>query len=202
MNVGTIHDGSHRRSWTIGVHLARKRIFFRLRWSRSRSVADNLLGVDICLIVYHFLTKAFTGAIPFSAKPPRAAMLAIIDGERPPRPTHPVLTDELWALTQRCWDQEPHLRPSALRISYGLYVSTLEPRVHVGLIGFSHSRGIPAWKRLIDLPLATDERISLITDIISDRGEAEAIKHLQGDDAQSFVDVIDEVPPHSFISKE
>ena len=70
----------------------------------------------------------------------------------------------------------------------------------VGLIGFSRS-GIPAWKRLIDRPLATDECISLIAGIFSDRGEAEAIKHLQGDDAQSFVDVIDEVPPHSFISK-
>ena len=73
-------------------------------------------------------TKAPTGAVPFSDKPPRAAVLAIA-GERPPRPTHPTLTDELWVLTQRCWGQEAHLRPKApevLRILHGLSVAVLE----------------------------------------------------------------------------
>ena len=55
--------------------------------------------------------------------------------------------------------------------------------------------GIPAWKRLIDRPLAKDERISLIADIFSDRDETEVVKCLRGGDAQSFVDVIDEVLP-------
>jgi len=32
-------------------------------------------------------------------------------GERPPQPTHQALTDELWNLMQRCWDQEPQSRP-------------------------------------------------------------------------------------------
>ena len=75
------------------------------------------------------LTKVFTGAVPFSDKSPRAAAFSIIGGERPPRPTHPALTDELWALTQRCWDQEPQLRPPVLRISCSLCVSTLESRM-------------------------------------------------------------------------
>ena len=61
--------------------------------------------------------KAFTGAIPFSDKPSRAATLAIARGERPPRPTDPTLTDWLWALTQRCWDQEVSLRPQASEVS-------------------------------------------------------------------------------------
>ena len=62
-------------------------------------------------------TKAFTGATPFGDKPPHAALSAIVDGERPPRPTHLSLTDNLWGLVQRCWDQEVHRRPRALRIS-------------------------------------------------------------------------------------
>ena len=32
-------------------------------------------------------------------------------GERPPRPAHPSCTDDLWTLIQRCWDQDPQLRP-------------------------------------------------------------------------------------------
>ena len=79
----------------------------------------------------HSPGKAFTGAVPFSDKLPRAAMLAIIGNERPPRPTHPALTDNFWALTRRCWDQEAHQRPNALRISCSLCVSILELHVRV-----------------------------------------------------------------------
>ena len=62
--------------------------------------------------------------------------------------------------------------------------------------------GVPAWKRAVELPLASHEQISLITDIFSDRDEIEAVKRLYGDDAQTFVDVIDKVPPHSLVSEE
>ena len=81
----------------------------------------------------HSPEKAFTGAVPFSDKPSRAAMLAIICDERPPRPTHTEMTDNVWALTQRCWDQEAHRRPNALRISCSLCVSILESRVRVSV---------------------------------------------------------------------
>ena len=53
------------------------------------------------------------------------------------------------------------------------------------------------WKHLIDRPFTMDERISLITDLFSDRDEIEALKSLSGGDAQSFIDVMDEVPFHS-----
>ena len=56
-----------------------------------------------------------------------------------------------------------------------------------------YSASLPAWKRLIDHPLSTDERIPLIESIVSDRDEAEIIGRLHGDDAQAFIDVIDEV---------
>ena len=74
-------------------------------------------------------TKVFTGAIPFSDKPSRAAMLAIVGRRRPPRPTNLTLTDGLWVLVQRCWDQEAHLRPKAsevLRVLHSLSVTFLD----------------------------------------------------------------------------
>ena len=59
---------------------------------------------------------------PFSDKPQYTAMLAIVGGERPTRPTHSTSTDGFWALTQRCWDRGVHLRPRVLQILYGLLV--------------------------------------------------------------------------------
>ena len=61
--------------------------------------------------------------------------------------------------------------------------------------------GVPAWKRVVDLPLASDEQISLIADIFTDRDETEVVKCLYGDDAQSFVDVLDKVLPYSSVSE-
>ena len=55
---------------------------------------------------------------------------------------------------------------------------------------------------MVELPLASDEQISLITDILSDRDETEVVKHLHGDDAQSFVDMIDKVLLHPFASRD
>ena len=66
--------------------------------------------------------KVFTGAMPFSDKPSRAAMSAIVGGERPSRPTHPALTDKLWTLTQRCWDRDTRRRPNVPQILRSLYV--------------------------------------------------------------------------------
>lgn len=57
---------------------------------------------------------------------------------------------------------------------------------------------IPAWERLISDALPTDKRISLITAIFSDSNEVDTVNHLHGDDAQAFIDVIDEVLSCSF----
>jgi len=61
---------------------------------------------------------------------------------------------------------------------------------------------ISAQKRSIDRPIAVDKRVSLITAIFSNRGVAEAVKCLCRDDVQAFVDVVDEVIPHSSIQGE
>ena len=55
--------------------------------------------------------QIFTGAVPFPEYQTITAMLATARGERPPRPTHPTFTDDLWGLMERCWNHDPHLRP-------------------------------------------------------------------------------------------
>ena len=49
---------------------------------------------------------------------------------------------------------------------------------------------LPGWKHLILSPLATHERISLITTIFSNRDEVETVRRLSGEDAQAFIDAI------------
>ena len=77
---------------------------------------------------------------------------------------------------------------------------TLEPRICWADQLLTPGR-TPTWKRLIDRPLSTDERISLITDIFSNCDEIEGVMRLCGDDAQLFVDVVDQVPPNSHLRR-
>ena len=55
----------------------------------------------------------------------------------------------------------------------------------------------PAWKQLISHTLATHDRISLITAVFLDDDQVKRVEQLSGDDAQTFIDVIDEVSPHT-----
>ena len=80
-------------------------------------VRRQLLTVHRALAHYHFVSiQVFTGAIPFSGKPAAMAMLDVMQGRRPPRPTHPTFTENLWTLMQRCWDHDPHLRPEVSEV--------------------------------------------------------------------------------------
>jgi len=84
------------------------------------------IGCRISAYCHFVLIQAFTGAIPFSSCTPPMAMLAIMQGKRPPRPTHPALTEELWEVMQHCWATEPNLRPpvsDALKILFSPLVS-------------------------------------------------------------------------------
>jgi len=74
----------------------------------------------------------------------------------------------------------------------------LSGNVHLRPDRFAGYR-ISAWKRSVGQPIAIDKRISLITAIFSNRSVAEAVKCLSTEDAQAFVDVVDEVLPHSSI---
>ena len=48
---------------------------------------------------------------------------------------------------------------------------------------------------MISRPLSADECTFHVTALLSDHNETEAVKRLRGDDAQTFVDVVDEVLP-------
>ena len=58
-----------------------------------------------------------------------------------------------------------------------------DPSIHIGV---DH----PGWERLIRSPLATNEWISLISTIFSNRDEIEMARNLNSGDAQQFIDVI------------
>ena len=58
---------------------------------------------------------------------------------------------------------------------------------------------IPVWKTLIDNSLTTDERVSLITDLFSNRDATDSLNTLNESDAQSVIDAIDEVLVHSHV---
>ena len=74
-------------------------------------------------------TKAFTGVVPFNHLQSITSMVGIIQGERPPRPTSAALTDDTWGLMQRCWNQEPQLRPGIREVLQDL-VSGLFRSLH------------------------------------------------------------------------
>lgn len=59
--------------------------------------------------------------------------------------------------------------------------------------------GVPAWKQLIEHALTTDERISLIVEIFSDHSQITMVRNIHRDDAQKFVDVVDQVHPHNLL---
>ena len=123
-----------------------------------------------------------------------------MSGKRPSRPTHPALTDQLWTLMQCCWDQDPHSRPEVSDALQVLLIQSVSqpfqwPSTRE-LDGFLVDSSPPAWKQLISPTLAIHKRIPLIESIFSDLDEVEVVGHLRGDDAQAFVDVINEVSFH------
>lgn len=56
-------------------------------------------------------TQVFTDKVPFSDRSEYMAVFAVLNGERPPRPTHATCTDVLWDLMERCWEDDPYSRP-------------------------------------------------------------------------------------------
>ena len=55
--------------------------------------------------------KVFTGEVPFQRVMESEAVMRILGGDRPGRPTHPKFTDPLWELTKRCWRPVAQDRP-------------------------------------------------------------------------------------------
>jgi len=64
--------------------------------------------------VYSFamvFTEAFTGKAPFYGVVLTTVALGVLAGKRPPRPAHRDLTDDLWEMVERCWNEDPQHRP-------------------------------------------------------------------------------------------
>ena len=75
-----------------------------------RARHDNPMGYDT------HLHKLFAEVAPFADKPPSTVAVEVLSGKRPDRPIHPGLTDKLWDLVQRCWEQEPLRRPEISKV--------------------------------------------------------------------------------------
>lgn len=102
-----------------------------LRWMAPEILQEKgspSKGADVFSFAM-VMVEVFTGAAPFNIHPSVAATLVIMQGQRPPRPDHPGLTEKLWKLMQRCWDQEPQLRPEMSEVLEVLQQPDMPPTV-------------------------------------------------------------------------
>lgn len=72
------------------------------------------------------MSKAFTGKAPFYGVAPTAVAVGVLAGRRPPRPAHRCLTNNLWELVERCWNQDPRDRPDISDVILDLRTPTLQ----------------------------------------------------------------------------
>jgi len=121
-------------------------------------------------------TQVFTGAVPFDNSPLLTAMMAIMKGDRPQRPTNTACSDELWAIMQRCWDQEPRRRPEVLEVSQVLHGGTLD-----------------RLRRLHTHGMASHEFQCALTQFYCSTGYKDHMDGLKDTDGRNFVDFLYEV---------
>ena len=147
-------------------------MFSHSQWSCMRYIADRSAVVrnpsDRCCISI----QTFTGTVPFSDKSPTEAMFGIIHGERPPRPTNPIIAEKLWGLMQRCWDHNPQSRPEvskALEILRIPSASCLFQRLPFAYLEYPIlCTSVAAMKEQITQVLATEVRTPQTTSVLSD----------------------------------
>jgi len=154
-------------------------LFFRDGYDRStsRAVYRACRALAYCRFVS---TQVFTGAVPFDGGSAMSVMLAIAQGKRPPRPTHPSFTADLWSLMRACWDDDPHSRPTISKVVTELLTLTIR-------------------NRLIGRAPKTHKRISPIAPVFLDNHQVDAVKRLSEEDAQTLIDVADEVSPRAIL---
>ena len=143
-----------------------------------------------------FWHKAFTGMAPFSDHSSWAAMVAIINGKRPLRPTHSGLTSTLWELMERCWDQDPHNRPRTLEVLLTLKPPILERTRASGPLPVTVGTQTPVsdiQRRLKNLDPSNEEYRPLLYALLSHQDLRPYISSLREDGLQRFVELLDEV---------
>lgn len=146
-----------------------------VQWTAPEVLREGIATKKSDIFSFAMLViEVFSGAIPFVGRPYPTAILDIIQGRRPLQPHHPDFTGSLWKLVQRCWNQEPSLRPGAIETLEGLLVC--DP---------------PVWKRLIIHKPPMEECIPLLENIFSHHCEVDEFEFLSRDNAQVFINIVD-----------
>jgi len=91
---------------------------------------DSLLHPSRVSTYWH---KIFAGEVPFHDIRPTTVAVDILSGSRPGRPAHPTLTDDLWNLTERCWEHNPQRRPDISDVISSLQAEVTLPYCDDGL---------------------------------------------------------------------
>ena len=84
------------------------------------------------------MIQASSGKVPFHDVPAPAVPVSIICGKRPPRPSHPKLTDALWELAERCWTATARDRPEMEEVVKTLKEMLVSFLVYVKKLGLIH----------------------------------------------------------------
>jgi len=80
----------------------------------------------------------------------------------------------------------------------GIYVRLVHGSTVHQLFSPTTGRSDPlAWKQFTNYAVAARDRIPLITTIFSNRVEVKMVRRLSGDDAQTFIDMVDEASPQN-----
>lgn len=114
--------------------------------------------------------------VPFDTSPPSMAAMAIMHGNRPPQPTNLASSDKLWGLIQRCWDQEPLLRPKVSEVLRILPTSALDKL-----------------RRLYEPGMASQEFQLALGRFYCSTEYQDNVDGLHGTDLKEFVDFLDTV---------
>ena len=80
--------------------------------------------------------KVFTGKAPFFENVAPTAIMSIMNGKRPERPSHASFTDCLWELTEKCLEQTPSDRPKVGQVLEVLKKQSVYS--HLDSVHFTH----------------------------------------------------------------
>ncbi|KAF7374477.1 Kinase-like protein [Mycena sanguinolenta] len=107
---------------------------FGMRFARTPASDVYSFGC-VCLELY-------TGRPPFSGiLPEPGAMMKVINGERPPRPSSsPAMSDSLWNYVSTYWAQDPKIRPAMQVVAQNMFWPQPPPEEERPTVGGRHGR--------------------------------------------------------------